>query len=155
MGETTYERTKRSLFNHLGFLGLNFMNLLNRTWATGAMPLGASQPKIPPISRGFESARSSTHMGAPGCPELLWKVASTWRTALLVTGFHSLPPACARLMIKCLSHGRVSVFRGGDRSRQAIMAGQTSRSRSSGWRGRAQHTASRRMVLMATWSISL
>lgn len=35
----TYERTKRSRFNHLGFLGLNFMNLLKRTWATGAMPL--------------------------------------------------------------------------------------------------------------------
>lgn len=35
----TYERTKRSRFNHLGFLGLNFMNLLNKTWAIGAMPL--------------------------------------------------------------------------------------------------------------------
>ncbi len=35
----THERTKRSLFSHLGFFGLNFMNLLKRTWATGAMPL--------------------------------------------------------------------------------------------------------------------
>jgi hypothetical protein len=32
------------------------MNLLKRTWATGAMPIGA-----------------------PGWPELAWKVASTWR----------------------------------------------------------------------------
>lgn len=51
----THERTNRSRFNHLGFLGLNFMYLLKRTWATGAMP-----------------------MGAPGWPELLVKVASTW-----------------------------------------------------------------------------
>lgn len=34
-----HERTKRSRFNHLVFLGLNFINLLKRTWATGAMPL--------------------------------------------------------------------------------------------------------------------
>ena len=39
IGRQTYDRTKRSRFNHLGFLGLNFMNLLKRTWATGAMPL--------------------------------------------------------------------------------------------------------------------
>lgn len=36
---TTHERTKRSRFSHLGFLGLNFMNLLKRTWETGAIPL--------------------------------------------------------------------------------------------------------------------
>lgn len=35
----TYERTKRSLFSQSGFLGLNFMNWLKRTWAMGAMPL--------------------------------------------------------------------------------------------------------------------
>jgi hypothetical protein len=39
--EGTYERTNRSRFNHSGFLGLKVMNLLNRTWATGAMPIGA------------------------------------------------------------------------------------------------------------------
>jgi hypothetical protein len=38
-GSKTYERTKRSRFNQSGFLGLKVMNLLNRTWATGAMPL--------------------------------------------------------------------------------------------------------------------
>lgn len=27
----THERTNRSRFNHLGFFGLNFMNLLKRT----------------------------------------------------------------------------------------------------------------------------
>ena len=37
----TYERTKRSLFNQSGFLGLNLMNSLKRTWAMGAMPLEA------------------------------------------------------------------------------------------------------------------
>lgn len=52
------------------------------------------------------------------------------RAALLVTGFHWLLPVRTRLMIKSLFHRRVSVFRGGDRSRQAIMAGQTSGSRS-------------------------
>lgn len=36
-----YERTKRSRLSHLGFLGLKVMNLLKRTWATGAMPIGA------------------------------------------------------------------------------------------------------------------
>lgn len=52
---STYERTKRSLFSQSGFFGLKFMNLLKRTWATGAIP-----------------------MGAPGCPELALRVASTW-----------------------------------------------------------------------------
>jgi hypothetical protein len=37
-----------------GFFGLKVMNLLNTTWATGAMPIGA-----------------------PGWPELAWNVAST------------------------------------------------------------------------------
>ena len=58
-GETqagTYERTKRSRLAQSGFLGLKFMNLLNRTWATGAIPIGA-----------------------PGWPELALEVASTWR----------------------------------------------------------------------------
>ena len=36
---STHERTKRSRFSQLGFLGLNLINRLNRTWATGAMPL--------------------------------------------------------------------------------------------------------------------
>jgi hypothetical protein len=36
-----YESTKRSLFNHFGFLGLNLKNLLKRTWDTGAIPIGA------------------------------------------------------------------------------------------------------------------
>lgn len=35
----THERTKRSRFNQSGFLGLNFMYLLKRTWAIGAIPL--------------------------------------------------------------------------------------------------------------------
>lgn len=38
-GGNTYERTNRSRFSHLGFLGLNLMNRSQRTWATGAMPL--------------------------------------------------------------------------------------------------------------------
>lgn len=50
----TYERTKRSRLTQSGFLGLKFMNLLNRTWATGAMPIGA-----------------------PGWPEFALEVAST------------------------------------------------------------------------------
>jgi hypothetical protein len=54
--EKTYERTKRSRLSQSGFLGLKVMNLLKRTWATGAMP-----------------------MGAPGWPELAAAVASTWR----------------------------------------------------------------------------
>jgi hypothetical protein len=52
----TYERTKRSRLSQSGFLGLKVMNLLKRTWATGAMPIGA-----------------------PGWPELAAAVASTWR----------------------------------------------------------------------------
>jgi hypothetical protein len=52
----TYERTKRSRLSQSGFLGLKVMNLLNRTWATGAMPIGA-----------------------PGWPELAAAVASTWK----------------------------------------------------------------------------
>lgn len=50
----TYERTNRSRLTQSGFFGLKVMNLLNTTWATGAMP-----------------------MGAPGWPELAWNVAST------------------------------------------------------------------------------
>lgn len=52
---STYESTKRSLLSQFGFFGLKFRNLLKRTWATGAIP-----------------------MGAPGCPELAFLVASTW-----------------------------------------------------------------------------
>lgn len=37
--DCTYDRTKRSRLSHLGFCGLNLMNLLKSTWATGAMPL--------------------------------------------------------------------------------------------------------------------
>jgi hypothetical protein len=50
----TYERTNLSRLSQWGFLGLKVMNLLNRTWATGAMPIGA-----------------------PGWPEFALKVAST------------------------------------------------------------------------------
>ena len=52
--EMTYDKTNRSRFGQSGFLGLKVMNLLNRTWAAGAKP-----------------------MGAPGWPELALKVAST------------------------------------------------------------------------------
>jgi hypothetical protein len=52
---STHERTNRSRLSHFGFLGLKVMNLLNRTWATGAIP-----------------------MGAPGWPEFALKVASTY-----------------------------------------------------------------------------
>ncbi len=37
----TYESTNRSLLAHPGFLGLKVMNLLKRTCATGAIPIGA------------------------------------------------------------------------------------------------------------------
>jgi hypothetical protein len=50
----TDERTNRSRFSQAAFLGLNVMHLLKRTWATGAIPIGA-----------------------PGCPELALNVAST------------------------------------------------------------------------------
>ena len=40
-GSPTYDKTKRSRLSQSGFLGLKFMNLLNMTWATGAMPMGA------------------------------------------------------------------------------------------------------------------
>lgn len=63
--EATYERTKRSRFNHSGFLGLKVMNLLNRTWATGAMPIGA-----------------------PGWPEFAFAVASTY-TADVISNWTS------------------------------------------------------------------
>lgn len=45
---STYERTNRSLFNHLGFDGLNLMCLLKRTWAAGASPIGAPSPRVHP-----------------------------------------------------------------------------------------------------------
>lgn len=51
----TYDRTKRSRFTQLGFLGLKDINLLKRTWEAGARP-----------------------MGAPGWPEFALVVASTW-----------------------------------------------------------------------------
>lgn len=51
---STYERTNLSLLSQSGFLGLKVINLLNRTWAAGARPIGA-----------------------PGWPELALKVAST------------------------------------------------------------------------------
>ena len=50
----TYDRTNLSRLSQSGFSGLKVMNLLKRTWATGAMPIGA-----------------------PGWPELALKVAST------------------------------------------------------------------------------
>ena len=67
----TYERTKRSRFNHLGFLGLNVMNLLKRTWATGAMPLRAASS----LAEEAERVRVATgraqltweHRGVPSC----------------------------------------------------------------------------------------
>ncbi len=49
-----HDSTKRSRLTQSGLLGLKLINLLNRTCATGAMP-----------------------MGAPGWPELALKVAST------------------------------------------------------------------------------
>lgn len=52
---STYDRTKRSRLTQSGFFGLNVMNLLKRTWATGAIPIGA-----------------------PGWPEFALKVASTY-----------------------------------------------------------------------------
>lgn len=55
---STYERTKRSRFTHWGFFGLKVMNLLKRTWAAGARPIGA-----------------------PGWPELAFEVASTYTTS--------------------------------------------------------------------------
>lgn len=77
-GVTTHERTKRSRFSHLGFLGLNFMNLLKRTWETGAIPLFENRQHFASYRCSFwaSSATGRTHMGAPGCPELLLKVAS-------------------------------------------------------------------------------
>lgn len=53
----TYDRTKRSLLTQSGFLGLKVINLLNRTCANGAQPIGA-----------------------PGCPEFALNVASTYVT---------------------------------------------------------------------------
>jgi len=53
-----YERTKRSRFSHLVFLGLNLINRLKRTWATGAIPLDLS-------AASRQLARVS-YMGAPG-----------------------------------------------------------------------------------------
>ena len=38
------DSTKRSRLSHFGLFGLNLINLLHKTWATGAMPLGKSQP---------------------------------------------------------------------------------------------------------------
>ncbi len=35
----THDKTNLSLLSHFGFFGLYFMILLNRTWATGAIPL--------------------------------------------------------------------------------------------------------------------
>lgn len=49
-----YERTNLSLLTQPGFFGLKVMNLFQRTWATGAIP-----------------------MGAPGWPEFASAVAST------------------------------------------------------------------------------
>ena len=58
MGDA-YDSTNRSLFTQSGLLGLKVMNLFQRIWATGAMP-----------------------MGAPGWPELAWNVASTYIRAV-------------------------------------------------------------------------
>lgn len=79
-GSKTYERTKRSRFNQSGFLGLKVMALLNRTWAAGAMPLDERVSIHVFLLQELiddEAEGGKTHMGAPGCPELLWKVAST------------------------------------------------------------------------------
>lgn len=76
----TYERTKRSRFNHLGFLGLNFMNLLNKTWATGAIPLFSycQWTVFPSTMSGGPGGVwvMKAYMGAPGWPEFDLAVAS-------------------------------------------------------------------------------
>lgn len=80
---STYESTNLSRFTHLGFLGLNFMNLLKRTCETGAMP-----------------------MGAPGWPELAFAVASTcerargqhWRLSQRVAGLGGAASAGGRVL---------------------------------------------------------
>ena len=54
-GCLTHESMNRSRLTQSGFEGLKLMNLLNKTCATGAMPIGA-----------------------PGCPEFALKVASTF-----------------------------------------------------------------------------
>jgi hypothetical protein len=66
----SHERTKRSLLIHLGFLGLNFINLLKRTWETGAMPIGA-----------------------PGCPELAFEGMSTAKQRIVLMHFQSSSPS--------------------------------------------------------------
>lgn len=45
------ERTNRSLFIHLEFLGLEFMILEKRTWAMGAMPMGAPEKAMKEMRR--------------------------------------------------------------------------------------------------------
>jgi len=61
----TYESTNLSLLTHSGFLGLKVMNLLKRTWAEGARP-----------------------MGAPGWPEFALNVASTWKKEAVSNWIH-------------------------------------------------------------------
>lgn len=69
---TTHERTNLSLLIQLEFFGLYLKILLNRTWATGAIPL--VRVNLPAL--GFSSR--STHIGAPGWPEFDLNVASTY-----------------------------------------------------------------------------
>jgi hypothetical protein len=64
--EVMYERTNLSRLIQEVFLGLNFMNLLKRTWLTGAMP-----------------------MGAPGWPEFAFAVISTARQRIVLMHFQS------------------------------------------------------------------
>ena len=63
---TTHERTNLSRLSHFGFLGLKVMNLLNRTCAAGAKP-----------------------MGAPGWPELALDVASTLKPRSVPRHYHA------------------------------------------------------------------
>ena len=153
-----YERTNRSRFSHLGFLGLNFMNLLQRTWATGAMPLSRVSAPIPswrgsregqPGGAALQGSRG-THMGAPGWPELALKVASAWDRSVHVNCRHE-----GRL--KAISRYRARGAALAAKSASAFTAAhRTQRGRGSFfcWAERGL-TARTRIVLMASLSRSV
>lgn len=82
----TYERTNLSRLAHLGFLGLNFMNL---RWLRCQLELLLPRPHLRLFRSKEEQTVGFTHllkrtwetgampMGAPGCPEFAAFVAST------------------------------------------------------------------------------
>ena len=92
----TYDSTNLSLLTQSGFFGLKVMNLFQRTWATGAMP-----------------------MGAPGWPELALNVASTCERGndqsmlLVATRFprSNVPLFAVRLELRCFDLRRVTGWR--------------------------------------------